>query len=312
MSTGDVSYDFDLESANDTEAISVMLKDFMDNVANKELMQRWQSENAPEWRALIDMLNPNKKWTRYGVSAVMPHIFNPALADAYQIRYINRPQAPAAQQPPAPQASQQSPAPAQGPSTAQQPQVPPAPAPNPGQWNEPSYGTWGGSRSVVSAPQPNPAQQVIQSIEEEKARKEGATTPANDHLEQERSIPVSFDEVAGYRNKDRTDLIQHKEWATLSRPDRAKKIFSHIHFTLGYEDGKYDPGKAGIQQNVSSTAEKLSEYYRFNDPRAAAIIEVAAQHKGVSAQEFLEAVVGHVVKNNMHPNELIYNLIGDE
>lgn len=295
MSTGDVSYDFDLESANDTEAISIMLKDFMDNVANKELMARWQSENAPEWRALIDMLNPNKKWTRYGVSAVMPHIFNPALADAYQIRYINRPQAPAQEAP-----------------TAQQPQVPFAPAPSPGQWNDPSHGAWGWRRPVMSTAPPNPAQQVIQSVEEEKARKEGATTPANDHLEQERSIPVSFDEVAGYRNKDRTDLIQHKEWATLSRPDRTKKIFSHIHFTLGYEDGKYNPGKAGIQRNVSSTAEKLGEYYTYNDPQTAAAIELGAKHKGVSPQEFLETIVGYAIKHNISPDELIYNILGDE
>lgn len=316
MSTGTHSYDFDLEDPNDTEAIALMLKGFTDNVANKELLEKWQAENSPEWTALRDMLNPNKKWTRYGVSALMPHIFDPAVADSYQIRFINRPQQqaqeePTVQQPQAPQAPAQQP----------QPQVPLAPAPSPGQWNAPSYGTWGGSRPVTSTAQPNPAQQVIQSIEEEKAKKEAPPAqeapaaqqeaPANSHLEQERSIPVSFDEVAGYRNKDRTDLIQHKEWATLSRPDRTKKIFSHIHSDLGYKDGSYHGLKAN-KGNISSVAEKLGEYYRFNDPQAAAIIEAAAQRKEVSAQEFMESVVSHVVKNNIHPNELIYNLIGDE
>lgn len=294
---GSDSYVFDIERANDTEAIAIMLKDFMDNVANKELMEKWQAENAPEWRAMRDMLNPNKKWTRYGVSAIMPHIFNPAVADSYQIRYINRPQAPAQEAP-----------------TTQQPQesAPQAPAPNPGQWRSNIYDTWGTKPpNMEPTQQATPAQKVIQSIEEEKSRKEGATTPVNNNLEQERSIPVSFDEVAGYRNKDRTDLIQHKEWATLSRPDRTKKIFSHIHSDLGYKDGSYHGLKAN-KGNISSVAEKLGEYYRLNDPQAAAIIEVAAQRKEVSAQEFLESVVSHVVKNNIHPNELIYNLIGDE
>lgn len=308
MSTGTHSYDFDLEDPNDTEAIALMLKGFTDNVANKELMEKWQAQNSPEWTALRDMLNPNKKWTRYGVSALMPHIFDPAVADSYQIRYINRPQAPAQEAP----TTQQPQAPAPQAPAGQQAVQPQAPATNPGQWNDPSYGTWGGSRPVTSTAPPSPAQQVIQSIEEEKARKEGATTPANDHLEQERSIPVSFDEVAGYRNKDRTDLIKHKEWATLSRPDRTKKIFSHIHFTLGYEDGKYNPGKAGIQRNVSSTAEKLGEYYTYNDPQTAAAIELGAKHKGVSPQEFLETIVGYAIKHNISPDELIYNILGDE
>lgn len=298
MSTGDVSYDFDLESANDTEAISIMLKDFMDDVANKELMARWQSENSPEWRALREMLNPNKKWTRYGVSAVMPHIFNPAVADAYQIRYINRPQ----QQP-------QAPAPA-----AQQPQ---APAPNPGQWNDPSFGTWGGSRPVVSAPQPNPAQQVIQSIEEEKARKEAPPAqevPAAQQPQAPAQNRLQYEDVVNYSGGDEKraldNLMQHKEWATLSEEDRTRKAFAHIS-TLGYKDGSYHGLKVN-KANQGSVAEELSEYYRFNDPQTAAIIEIAAQRKGVSVQEFLEAVVSHVVENNIHPNELIYNLIGDE
>lgn len=300
MSTGDVSYDFDLESPNDTEAISVMLKDFMDNVANKELMQRWQSENAPEWRALVDMLNPNKKWTRYGVSAVMPHIFNQEVADAYQIRYINRPQPPAQAAP-----------------AAQQVQVPLAPAPGPGQWNAPSYGTWGGRRQAVSAPQPNPAQQVIQSIEEEKARKEAPPAqeaPAAQQPQETAQNRLQYEDVANYsdRREKRAldDLIQHKEWATLSREDRIRKAFAHIS-TLGYKDGRYHGLSASVG-SIRSVAEELGKYYRFNDPRVAAIIEAAAKRKGVSAQEFLESVVGHVVKNNIHPNELIYNLIGDE
>lgn len=307
---GSDSYVFDIERANDREAISIMLKDFLDNVSNKELMEKWQAQNSPEWTALRDMLNPNKKWTRYGVSALMPHIFNPEIADSYQIRFINRPQ----------QQAQEAP-------TTQQPQepAPQAPAPSPGQWSEPSYGTWRGRRQAVSAPQPNPAQQVIQSIEEEKARKEAPPAqeaptvqqppaPVQVQPQEPQQNRPQYEDVANYSGRDEKraldDLIQHKEWATLSEEDRIRKAFAHISSSLGYEDGRYH-GLVSVG-DIRSVAENLGEYYRFNDPQAAAIIEVAAQRKGVSAQEFLEAVVNHVVKNNIHPNELIYNLIGDE
>lgn len=78
-------YGLDIGDVDHRTAIAHMAEQFRTNVANKDIVAKWQAEQGPEWKALNDMLNPNRSWSSAGIGAILPTIFNPEIAERFRV-----------------------------------------------------------------------------------------------------------------------------------------------------------------------------------------------------------------------------------
>ena len=270
--TGNV-YDLDINDRNDREAVAVMAQDFMRNVANKELVDKWKAEESPEWQSLRDMLDPAKKWSRDGISALMPYIFTPDVAEQYQVRRsMNENRATAPKQPSGGQGALDTLAEMRRTMAV---------------GSKPQQQTPDGTVPYVP---PTPAQRIQQKDVELRAKKEQqapAQAPAEINERELRSIAAT---------------AQKKGFQEI-KPEHRAPAMERILTNL-YETGRRQSGEF-IPENAEKLSKHILDYYYHADPAEYAMIEAAATRGGISIDEAAMIITQAIAAGKVTIQEIV-------